>query len=94
MKLSLSGNVPANDSFFSIPDRDFEASFVPAFFDNIDKTFGNNTELKKKALAICGEGNIQCLFDYALTADSQAVTESQSSLKEFEAEEKVLRKPI
>ena len=90
--LHFSGNVTGNYSLFSLPDPDFDSSFVPAFFNDIDQIFGNNTELKNKSIALCGEKNFQCLFDYALTGDRQAVMESQSSLKDFEAEEKTLRK--
>ena len=86
----FSGNITGNSSFFSIPDPDFNASFVPTFFDNIDQIFGNDTALKSKAIEVCKSQSFQCLFDYALTADSQAVTESQSSLQEFETEERIL----
>ena len=74
----------------SIPDPEFNASFVPGFFDDIDKMFGNNTELKTKSIALCGATNFICLFDYALTGDEQSVTESQSSLQSFEAEKKAI----
>jgi len=84
-------SVNGSNSLFSLPDPDFDPSFVPVFFDDINRIFGNNTELKNKSIALCGEKNFQCLFDYALTGDRQAVMESQSSLKDFEAEEKILR---
>ena len=80
-----------NHSLFSISDPDVDPSFVPVFFDSVNELFGNNTELKQKAEAACGSSNFQCLFDYTLTADSQAVAESQSSLQEFETEERILR---
>ena len=89
--LRFSGNVTGNDSLFSLSDPGFNPSFVPIFFDDIKQIFGNNTDLEATAKAICGDSNFQCLFDYALTADRQAVTESQASVKEFETEERILR---
>ena len=88
----FSGNVAGNYSLFSIPDPDFDSSFVPAFLDSVDQLFGNNTELRSKAEAVCGASNFQCLFDYTLTADAQAVSESQASLQEFQTEERILSK--
>ena len=88
------GNVTSNDSLFSLSDPEYNASFVPVFFDNVDQLFGNDTELQRNAEAACGSSNFQCLFDYVLTADSQAVKESQTSLQEFQTEEKILSKFI
>lgn len=81
-----------NSSLFSIPDSEYDSSFVPLFYDNTADLFGNNTELKQQAELTCGSSSFQCLFDYVLTADTKAVTESQSSLQEFQTEEKILRK--
>ena len=91
MEFCFSGNVTGNDSLFTLSDPGFDPSFVPLFFDDIRQIFGNNSALEKAAKAVCGDSNFQCLFDYALTADKQAVTESQASIKEFETEEKILR---
>ena len=91
--LSFLGNVTENHTLFSISYPDYDPTFVPLFSDNIDTLFGNNTNLRNQALSLCGgTSNLQCLFDFALTADSQAVSESQSSLSEFETEQKKLSK--
>ena len=86
------GNVTGSASLFSIVDLDYNASFVPLFYDNLDTLFGNDTELRQKAIALCGSNNFQCMFDYVLTSDSQQVQESQTSLSTFETEQKQLRK--
>ena len=91
--LSFLGNVTDTSTLFSLSDPDYDSTFVPLFYDNIDTLFGNNTELRNKSIAVCGGyTNFQCLFDYVMTADSQAVSESQSSLSEFETEQKQLSK--
>ena len=86
------GNVTENTTLFSLPNVDYDPSFVPKFYDSIDDLFGNNTELRQQAISLCGPTKFHCLFDYALTSDAQAVSESQSSLNDFEAEEKQLSK--
>ena len=88
------GNVTGNGSLFTKYDPDFDPSFVPTFFDDKKQVFGNNTQLKADAVAVCGSSNFQCLFDFALTADKQMVIESQTSLQEFETEQRVLRESI
>ena len=86
------GNVTENGTLFSLSDVDYDPSFVPLFYDNIDALFGNNTELRQQSISLCGSTNFQCLFDYVLTADSQAVKESQKSLTDFDTEQKQLSK--
>ena len=66
---------------------------MPLFFDDIDTLFGNKTEIRQQAISVCGGStNFQCLFDYVMTADSQAVRESQLSLMDYEREQKQLSK--
>ena len=86
------GNVTSDESLFSLPFLEANDSFVPLFYDNIEELFGNNTQLKSEAETVCGANNFVCLFDYVLTKDTKAVTESQSSLKVFEEDEKILSK--
>ncbi len=88
----FSGETTGNNSLFTLPDPDYDASFVPLFFDDIDALFGNNTALKKKAEDLCGKKQFECLFDVALTADTQAAAESKSSQQDFESEKKTLSK--
>ena len=76
----------------TLPDPDYNASFVPLFYDNTEQLFGNNTQLQADAEKVCGKTNFVCLFDFVLTADTTAVKESQATLTEFATEEKVLSK--
>ena len=93
--LLFSGNITKSDSLFTLPDPDFDPSFVPFFMDSVDQLFGNNTKLRSEAIKLCGSTtNFICLFDFVLTADTKAVKESQSALTTFETEEKVLRKSL
>ena len=77
---------------FSLPDPDYNASFVPLFYDSTEQLFGNNTQLQADAEKVCGKTNFVCLFDFVLTADANAVKESQATLTKFTTEEKVLSK--
>ena len=84
------GNVTGSDSLFTLADPDYDPTFVPLFFDDIDVLFGNNTALRAKAVALCGESKFSCLFDVALTADTQAAIDSRTSEGDYETEKKAL----
>ena len=89
----LTGNVTGNNSLFTLPDVEFDASFVPKFFDNLEDLFGNNTALKEEAIRICGStANFACLFDISLTGDKKSVIESKTTLETFDKEEQAIRK--
>ena len=88
------GNVTGNNSLFTLPDVDYDPSFVPSFFDDISALFGNNTALRESAIKLCGNttANFTCLFDMSLTADLQAVQNTQTSLQTLETQAKILSK--
>ncbi len=92
MYFSTSGEVTGNNSLFTMADPEYNSSFVPLFFESIEKLFGNNTALKEKALTVCSATDVTCLFDVALTGDTQAAAESQSSERDYEIEKKDLSK--
>ena len=77
---------------FTLPDPDYDPTFVPLFFDTIDTLFANNTALKEKALATCGATSFTCLFDASITGDVNAASESKGSLDLFETENKTICK--
>ena len=81
-----------NESLFTLNDPDYDALFVPHFFDDIDALFGNQTDLKNRALEICAETDFPCLFDVSLTKDINAAIESKVTVEEFSTEEKTLSK--
>ena len=69
-----------------------DPSFVPSFYDDIDTLFGNDTDLKNRAIATCGLTNLQCLFDISLTKDFSAATENKATMVNFAAKQKLLSK--
>eukprot|EP00794_Sanderia_malayensis_P020653 gene20653-22694_t len=73
-------------SLFTSPMLDFDPSFVPNFIEDPFILFGNNTVLKEKAIATCGLNNKQCLFDMAMTADSESASESIDAVATVEAD--------
>ena len=83
-----------NQSCFTLSDPDYDPSFVPSFFDDIDTLFGNFTDLKNRAIATCGSTNFQCLFDISLTKDFTSATENKAATENFAAAEKSLSKYI
>ena len=81
------------DSLFTVADADFDSSFVPGFYDNLDDLFGNNTALKEEALRVCGgESKFTCLFDASLTGNRKSAVESKTALEAFDSEDKIISK--
>ena len=78
------GHINASSSLFSYshgmgPSNYSDPSFIPNFSKDINKIFGNNTQIRDEAIKLCN-GDANCLFDAAETLSiSIAVTSKNTS---------------
>ena len=89
MKISFTGQITEEESLFYYPDGQSFANFSvpdhqPQFLDELDNV------TRQKAETVCrGLQNIQCIFDYSQTQNKELAQNTQRTLDENEANQRI-----